>query len=315
MPCIGFICPATRDEVGFDHFDTCTHGIQGRAAASPWLSNSAAHGIASDLRHQGTDMTATRLLGCPREVYIQSLFDYYIDPDACAVRDRGTSLHREAAKHMNSKLFMTELTDPVRMTVAGHLFPDTFDDYPDGVPISALLDCIRRWSADTNPEIIDWKFPKDWSVPYRTRPKPEHAVQLNVQRLLLSQQDWAKELEFEKDKCNLTIWDHGIGKPDGPRPLPQEHMTEDQILKVKPFGGIYTIRDIVQTWIAAQELHKAAGDPSSASTACTGVACAIPLVGESMMHGAKCMQYCDVSKTCERITAERGRPETQGMED
>lgn len=300
MPAIGFICPGTRDRVPFDHFDTCTHGTDGRPAASPWLARYMAKRAKEDIRHTSLDLTTTRCMGCPRETYLKAMFDYHINPEKKASADRGSALHEHAARNCPPG-WITEHTDPVSCTVTGTLFD---------IELSGLIDTIVPGSADGSPwEIIDWKFPKDGSIFYRGKFLDSYEIQLNINRLLLAQQPWAIDKGYDPDTVRLTIWDHACGKKDGPAALPIKHLTETELLHSHPFGGAYTLEEIVQVHRAMTELHVEHNEPIANTPQAESVAAEIPMVGEhGMMNGAKCELYCDVQEVCHRIARTHGCP-------
>ena len=164
MPLKGFICPIERTEVPFDHFDHCT-ARQGRAAFPPWAGHQMARQSIEDVRHSGIGLTATGIMGCPRQRFLAMTQDYYVDPTWSFAAARGTALHATAAKHLDPETWYSEGSDPMRMVLIGRLWKGAFEEdgdmvTADGVKVSAMVDGIRRDMT----EIIDWKFPKDWSV-------------------------------------------------------------------------------------------------------------------------------------------------------
>lgn len=295
MPVVGWICPNTRKKEPFGHFDTCRDGIAGRPAYSPFFAAVEEAKIAEDIRHSTLDMTITQTMDCPRAIYLERTTKYYIDPTKRAAMTRGTALHSVMAKTLDPKKYITEGNDTVRMDVRGVLF---------GQPMSALLDILR---ADYS-EIIDGKFPKDWSVRYRDkagRVKPEYAVQLNGQRLLLAQQDWAIKAGFDPDKVLLTNWDHALGDVEGPAAMHAQIMDETQMAAIRPWGSAFTIQEHVDTLAEVKAAHEALtpGDAEGQER----LAASIPLVGEAMLGKKKC-NGCAVKQQCDALVSKYGRP-------
>src|SRR5512139_3353351 len=299
MPITKFKCPVERTEVPFDHFETCDK-FRGRPAFSPWMATYLAKKIQSDVRHMKLGVSASRCTACPRQTFIEHAYDYAVDPATIAVTVRGTALHEVAAKSFDTQRWYTEANDPMRMTLEGELF---------GTKVSALADAIKRDLT----EIVDCKFPKDWSVAFRDyrkgRATPEHAIQLNVIRLLLAQQDWARKAGYDPDKVKLTIWDHGIGKASGPEPMVADHMTEAQMLAVMPWVDLRkaqagaTVQEIVAWHLWAKEAYE------TDETKRDAIAAGLPLVGRPWFNGDKCSSYCEVNHICERLVRVHGDPD------
>ena len=317
MPCVGFKCPIERIEADFDHFDTCTAGPGGRPAASPWMTRFAYEKENADLRHQGFNLTTTRTMGCPREQFIKVFLPYYTNPAAKAAADRGSALHVMAAKYAPPG-WITEIRDPVRMAVEGKLFKEDFpDDDGDGVTLSGLIDAVNPGVQGLPWELVDWKFPKDWSIGFRGKNPLTNEIQMNINRLLLAQQPWAIEEGYDPDTALLTIWDHAIGKAEGPAPLVIKHVTEFEILEARPFGGQYTVREIIETHLAIKDLIDEEGGEEALlaikdTQRLMAMTAQIPMVGETQMNASKCSSYCDVEYLCSKALRAHGRPVSQG---
>lgn len=300
MPLTKFICPLERIEVDFDHFEHCT-AKKGRPAFPPWLANAIAIKEQSDVRHKTLDLTATRTFGCPRQVYIETQWDFSLDPSKLALRARGSAMHEIAEKYWNKEYWMTEKSDPIRMTIDG-VFA--------GYKVSMLCDVLRRDMK----EIVDMKFSMDFSVKWRDKSpnaKMEHALQLNLARHLLAQQDWATKEGYDPDDVTLTIWDHAIGYDSGPKALHAPHMSEDQMLAKVPFGGKYTVGQILEIYEWMQDEHMKMKDEGGGDEAKDRLAASLPLVGLEMMRGSKCTKYCDVEKKCSALVSKYGEPEVE----
>lgn len=320
MPVTQWIHPVTRDRVDLDHFDRDTAGLKGRSAWPPWAARCVAASIKGDKRHTGTiTTTATRCLGCPRETFIQAAFDYAVNPATRFLMDRGTMLHGVAAEHSPPNYLTEHGEGREQLTLSGELF---------GTKVSALLDGVRRDDGPVT-EIFDHKFPMDWSVRYRGKKFPDerqqyvtavgkcseswakfdHAMQLNIARLLLAQQPWAVDAGYDPDNVLLTIWDYGIGKNAYPIALEAPHIDEAKMFKARPGGGKFAVEEIVFILGAVQDEWNAIPEAERTEERREEMAAQIPLVGqEGMFGGQKCGSYCDVEGICSRIVRERGMP-------
>lgn len=297
MPAIGYFCPVERKNVPFDHFDYCKaidptnpNATSGnRAAFSPWMAWYESQKIIGDTRHASLDLTATRMLGCTRRTFIEVSYDYHVDPRNRESMTRGSALHAAAARNRNPDVWITEATDPLRCTLQGKLF---------GKDVSAVLDCRRRdWT-----EIVDDKYPNDFSVMFRDkqggRAKAEHRAQLNIIRLLAGQQDWAIAEGYNPDKVLLTLWDYAKGKASGAKALHAPHMSEEELGDFHPWGGEYSVREIVE-WHAWMLAQRAAEVPREE------IAAALPLIGESMP--AFMCTGCEVGHICADLARKYGK--------
>lgn len=314
MPLKGFICPISRQKVGFDHFDTCTDGRNKRAAFPPWQARYIALGAIEDVRHSTFDLTATRCLSCPRKDLIAVTQDYYIDPNKRGAMVRGTALHEVAARNLDPAVWYNEETGPFGLACPGYLFPQLVAELGTdelgivtaaGVRLSAKLDAVRKdWT-----EIVNWKFPKDWSVQFRPKTgiaKDDAVAQVNIERLLLAQQQWAIDGGYSMSTVNMTIWDHALGRDEGPTALMVPHATEEEILAHKPGGGEWTVADIVSTRVKLQrEYEKVKGDPLAVERLCADAPCC----GKGKMFGGKAhSDYCDVNTISDTLERKYGAP-------
>jgi hypothetical protein len=294
MPVVGWICPIERTKVPFDHFDSCV-AFHGRPAYSPFLAKLGADKIAGDVRHTGLAITATQVMDCPRKVYIERTQNYHVNPAKRAAMDRGTALHGVQATSLDKEVYYTEANDSIRLSVHGTLF---------GVDTSAMVDAIKKDLS----EIIDSKFPKDWSVRYRAKDgkaRPEYTVQLNQMRLLLGQQEWAVKEGYDPGNVKLTIWDHGVGDMEGPMCQHAAHMAEGEMAQVRPYNSQLTVQEHTDILAAVKVEHEkiAPGDAATQERLAAG----IPLVGLPMFSGKKC-NSCDVKPQCDALVVKYGVP-------
>jgi hypothetical protein len=266
------------------------------------MARAIAVGAENDVRHAGLDLTATRCSGCPRQTYLETQMEYRIDPSKAAVRVRGTVLHDAAARLFDPELWYTEETDPVRLTIEGEI---------GGYRVSMKADAIRRDLG----EIVDLKFPMDFSIKWRGKPfaAEKHIPQMNLARLLLAQQDWAVEAGYDPDAVQLTVWDHACGLNDGPVALAVKHVTEGELLEIKPGGGEYTMGQIMEVHQWMIEQHEGRGEDTIETR--EKVAASLPLIGQRMFNGKKCPQYCDVEPLCSALVGKYGEPEVEVVDD
>lgn len=309
MPVKGLIHPITMEEIPFEDervtFDEDAT-VRDRPAVMPWQAGFIKHVAATDVRHSTLALSATRTMGCPRQTFIEVLWDVFIDPTESCAMSRGSINHEGVSKYLDDDWWITEGNEAGRCTLTGELF---------GTKLTAQSDAFRRAMPKSLRvvEIVDSKFPKDFSVKWRgTEAKGDHVVQLNIGRLLLAQQPWAVDAGYDPDDVKLTIWDHALGQSEGFRALPAPHMSEEQMLDHKPAGGTWTLREIVGLYEEAREavdgcdLTKRPGQPVSDEA--RKVIASMPLVGEPMFRNKKCSQYCGAQKICERLVLEEGVP-------
>jgi len=304
MPQQGWICPRSRAKVGWDHFDRecgqvgqqCGPAFGGaalRPAYSPFLARYARLKVERDVRHHGLALTGTSTMRCPRAFYIERTEPYWLDPRSVTAPTRGTALHEVMGRTLDPEVWSTEATDPVRHDLRGTL---------DGVPISALADA---WQRDLS-EIVDAKFPKDWSVKFRrVDASLENTIQLNIERELIAQQPWAADGGFDPATVLLTVWDHAVGATEGPICQPAKHMTVDEIMAARPFDSRLTVRDHIALVTQIQEEH-ANIEPGDAE-ARARLAASVPLVGLPMFNGKGC-DICGVKAQCDELVRRFGRP-------
>ena len=300
MPVIGWLCPATRAKVSFDHFNECEHGPRSRPAYSPFWARLAARKIVGDVRHSTLDLTATGVMDCPRRIYLDRTFDYHVDPSRAAAMHRGTALHGVMAETLDPEVWSTEARDPVRHDLRGTI---------GGFVISALADVWRRDLS----EIVDAKFPKDWSVRFRnkaafygkTGSDVAYPIQLNIERHLMAQQVWAMDAGYDPATVKLTVWNHGLGATEGPLALECEHMSVDEILSARAWGSAMTVADHAALLVQVREedAKLAPGDVEGRER----LAAAIPLVGQPMFGGKKC-DGCDLKEKCDELVRKFGMP-------
>jgi hypothetical protein len=234
-------------------------------------------------------------MDCPRRVYLERTVKYHANPASMCAMHRGTALHGVMATTLDPEIWSTEANDPVRHDLRGTIGP---------YPMSALADA---WRQDLT-EIADAKFPKDWSVKFRSkdgRAKGEHAVQLNIERILMGQQEWANARAYDPEKVRMVIWDHGVGATEGPAELVCAKMDEGEILATRPWGSTLTIADHADLLLQIGDKHKCIDAADGESRAI--LAASIPLVGQTMFGGNKC-GGCELKGACDALVVKYGIP-------
>jgi len=312
MPATHFIHPITGDRVPFDYFDTDRSGPKGRHSCQPWLARFIAEGIANDVRHAGLDLTTTRTMGCPRQTFIEVTYDYGINPRESFAMRRGTAMHAVSTRYWSPEHFITEHGEGRALcTLPGQLF---------GVPISGQVDVMRIEPGTKRvTEILDSKFPCDFSVNFRGQrggeAKVNDEIQLNINRLLLDQQPWAIDAGYDPDNVVLTIDDHSCGGYTRATPIAlwAEHLDEATILNTVPANGkkpaIHTVAEIIAYHEGARlEYEAAPHEEKVKGDARAEVAARIPLVGETQWNHSKCDKMCEVRDICNKLVREHGRP-------
>jgi hypothetical protein len=230
---------------------------------------------------------------CPRAFYIERTEAYHVNPKGLTAPTRGTALHEVMGRTLDPAEWSTEATDPVRHDLRGEI---------GGVAISALADA---WRNDLT-EIIDAKFPKDFSAKFRQDvASPENEVQLNIERHLLDQQPWAQEAGYDSSRVMLTIWDHAAFGAEGAITQPARHLSVDELMNVRPFDSKLTVRDHIAlvTQIQTEHAKIAPGDGEARAR----LAASIPLVGQPMFKAKGC-DVCNVRSQCDELVRRFGRP-------
>lgn len=335
MPLAGWTHPITLERVPLNYFDYDT-SCDGRPAFSPALARFAAHKAQHDERHRTLNLTATRCLGCPRQTFLNVLFPYYPNPRKSALADRSSMLHEGLARWWNPEVYFAE--GVANTVLHGTLF---------GLSLSLQLD-VMKYVRDTGNdahadkarpprivEIADNKFGRDWSSAYRDKPgfgvaaagksKFDHALQLNIIRLVLAQQPWAIEGGFDPESVLLTVYDYAEGRDDGLGvPLKCDHMTEEQVRNAKPaiaqpwekrhdphtYARAATVEEIVRehAWAQYRYSQIPEGMRSRGERACIEEAVApTRLIGAlGMFGGQMCDKYCDSKETCDALVRKYG---------
>lgn len=134
----------------------------------------------------------------------------------------------------------------------------------------------------------------------------DHAVQLNLLRLLLGEQEWAVAEGYDPETVKLTLEDGAIGKSEGGIAIAVPHIPIEDLVKIPGSGGVPLIEEIVAIWRWMEEEDRGyAGDPA---TKYEQIAAAIPLVGVTQFNGKRCEGYCAVNSICSALVRKYGDP-------
>ena len=125
--------------------------------------------------------------------------------------------------------------------------------------------------------------------------------------MLLGQQQWALDAGYDENDVKLTIWDHADTKDAHPEPLDARHMTEAEMLRLKPLSMDHTVREIVDMHLAAQRAWDDVSheDKLRNDDAKREIAARIPLFGQTSSWKCK---YCSVEPLCSELVREFGMP-------
>lgn len=271
--------------------------------------------VTSDTLHRDGNITATRLLGCPRETVLLDNLPVALDPGRLHNAKWGSvfhdRLHQRAARGTYAE---------VSLPPDGAEPPILF-----GVPVRGKVDKVR---ADFS-EICDWKTHGETSHQIKYRLKQagridrELAAQLNIYRILIARS--VLKVPDDQFRPVLTAWHvaqvrarRGPGEPP-PKPrgksgwMPEEPpppgfrvrlpiMSEEEIARMRPFDDDeapgtqpYTVRDFVGMYEGFRR-DRAAGMAMQ-----DAVRKNLPLVGRGVWKGTKCTRYCAALELCDGI--------------
>jgi hypothetical protein len=323
MPRTHWIDPLDdRERVPLDFYDTDTR-CHGRPAVSPAMIRMILDYEITDERHARLDPTVTRILGCPRETFLERLFPYHEEPKKAWARTRGSHGHAGLDNRWPKERYVTEVE------LAGTVF---------GVHLTGRADVIEFDRPSNRFRIVDLgdnKFGNDTSVKWRSRPsgqgeykligktKTDHALQLNILRLLMEDtvKNW-EGWEYDPNTVRLTIWDYASAGDDGPVPLAAPHYTEQEMLLMKPgvfapgetghkpniYAQAATLYEILVDYCEGVNAYAALPEGvREQAGAVEGVVSKMRLIGQrGQLGGKKCTTYCPVSEVCGMLTRKYG---------
>lgn len=261
MPITGWNCSVCkRNDLPLDHYATTECGLSVPADYCEAI-------VAAGREHHERGVVVTNLLGCPRSAAIEADENLSVDPLDYNARNTGKAWHSFLEK-------ATVDPDNTEVRVKGVI---------DGVAIRGKIDrLIPQFKV-----ICDHKHRSDWAAKYDTGAKPEHIAQLSLYAELCEQsKGWRPE--------RAIVWYHySQGGSKAFKPIKAELLTLEATLAVRPYGGKFTVRELLQ------QAHRFFGGEVTWEQ--------LPLAGESQMFGTKeACQWCSVRSIC--WTAERGAP-------
>ncbi len=304
-------CSAPGTILPLDHYEPTSNDGTCRRPPFPveWIRGILRR-AGDDAFHAGGRITATRLLGCPRQTILCDTRSIAVDVRKMHSADSGSRLHASMLEDADPGAY-TEIAIP-----GAPLF---------GVKIGGRVDTVR---SDLS-EIRDWKFHGEKSQGFkRSRrdkglPDRELAAQLNIYRLLIARS--VLHVPDNEFRPRLTGWHLAMtGAPRGrieppPTPrgargwVPEEPpppgmafecpiMTEDEIARLRPFDDDnapgtqpYTVREIVGMYVAYRDAVAGGADPDAALKA------HVPLVGRGVWRGTMCSRYCIALEECDKV--------------
>lgn len=311
MRIVGLACRCRKGEIlPLDHFEAspAAGGCANPPLPVEWIRSILA-GIEGDALHRDNRITATRLLGCPREIILLDNEGIVFDPIKAHSGHAGSVWHAEMERHVKG----------ARTTV-------TLPPTPMfGIEVSGEFDkAAQDWS-----EIVDWKTHGESSMELKWQrfqsgqPDRELAAQLNIYRLAIARS--ILKVPDDQYQPRLIGWHlamvraaagpgeppiepsrrGGYGKKEPPPPAFQVQcpiMSEDEIARVRPFDDErspgaqpYTVREIVRMYA---EYHAAVKAGMSMDLALRRH---VPLVGRGMWGGKKCTRYCSALGACDKV--------------
>lgn len=199
--------------------------------------------------------------GCPRSSAIMATEPIAADPLAFNAMMTGTGWHHLMQLHTVDK----ELCE---VEVSGTI---------DSIPMRGHIDRLLRY--DGKLVICDWKHSNDFARKYlKDVAKPEHIVQTSLYAELYSQQ-------FGERPTRGVNWYHFTSSPPFV-PMWYDLWTVDSCLEHKPYGGEFTVRQILH-----QNENFLDGRTKWEK---------LPLVGAGFQFSGKsACDYCGVYDTCQ----------------
>jgi len=307
MKVSGFLCGCARTVVQpRDHYDS------GACPDPPfpleWI-NAILDRNEGDERHAGGNITATRLLGCPRAALLLDERPVPVDVKRLHSAAFGHEWHDLMAARRGASLAKVVIP-------ATELF---------GVQVSGEVDKVAP----------DWSTITDWKVHGETAQRMKHnkrkaggvdrdlAAQLNIYRILIAR----SILKVPDDEYRPTMvgWHLAMVSaephPSEPPPTPRGKsgwvpdapvppgvqvvcpvMTEAEIARHRPLDDDrspgtqpYTVREIVKMYVdfRAARVGGMAFDQALRTH--------VPLVGRNIFGGKQCLRYCAALPLCDKV--------------
>lgn len=267
MPIVGWYCVHCKKETELDHFEVSPCGLK----LHPDYASAVLHNNDEYYGHELT--TVTDGLGCPRSRAIEKDNDVYVNPIDYNPLLIGKAWDTAIGKGTHKVL------------VAGNIA---------GIHVAGEIDRVRRSGFDLL--IEDWKHSNNNQQRFLkkelaegTAVKTEYKIQTSLYAELYHQ-------TFGERPTKGMIWNHYSGAQSSYNdvliPLIYDVLSLDYCLNYQPYGGDYTVLNLLQQ---SDSYHSGLG------------AMDLPLVGETMKFGSNTMcAYCQVRDAC--LTAAKGAP-------
>jgi hypothetical protein len=233
--------------------------------------------LTQDTVHASGNLTATRLLTCPREVAISDFLHPIIDIRKFDSTHTGTLVHEDLARWAGGGKAEQRLTA-------------TFL----GEKVSVQPDYI---SADKR-YLVEYKYHAEggqvWAASSPS-PRVEYGVQMNLARLGVEQETGKPVFSLQVEEgamCGKSrkIWDRALPQAWISKEVPI--MTEAEMGEVRPLGGEATVRELMEDYKKYMPLLREGGGEK--------VIAKMPLRGRTMLNKLKC-KMCSVQEDCDRL--------------
>lgn len=316
MKIASLYCPCNgRSDNPLDHYERADCGAvePGRPERIPleWIT-AILENAQGDKYHAGGRLTATRILGCPREAVILDNKPVVYDVRSGNQTYHGTMLHRELERCARPGAYQEIVIPPFEFG-------------------GALLEGRTDRVAGDFTVIKDWKSHAESSQRFKYEHfqkggrDPEGAAQLNIYRIGIAKSVLKVNPDEYRPRLALV---HGANTNFDGVPwfeAEQPVMTEEQILNLRPFDDEknpgtqhFTVRELMAQHIDANK-RLAAGEPLD------DVIRSMPMVGKDVWAwkwnkftksrvrqeiGDKCRKYCVAAEVCmglQGIPFERAR--------
>lgn len=309
-----------RSDNPLDHFEKAKCGSAPPGSPERWpieWLRKLIQNASADKYHAEGRITATRIIGCPRESAILDNKQIAYDPRGGNNAFHGTLLHK-VLEDMEAPGEYKEVTIPP-FPFGGVMLEGKCDR------VASDFSVIKDWKTHAESS-QGWKF-KDFN---EGKQDLEGAIQANIYRIGIAK----SILKIEPDKYRPTlILVHGANTAHGGVPWfewEQPILTEEQILKMRPhddrehpgtqpFTVAELIKQHVDFAVAKESLDPKKGN---ATGQIDNIIANMPLVGKNMWawrwnkaarakqrleFGDKCTRYCTAARECFELERRAGR--------
>jgi len=262
-----------------------------------------------DTDHAGGQITATRLLTCPRQTLIEDFvrplaedpdFGLVFDPTRFNSARFGTAVHADIAA--NTPGGYKEIRFPME------------GQEPTVLDVGAGVTCAVAGRIDfISPDTItveDYKTHSETAHKFKYNAKAGKDAELRVQYSIYKALVEASVpgIKIEKGR----VWHGAMTSAKHPAPpwfdREVEFMPLVQCGEIRPYGSKYKVREIIRMYQwALGEIGKIEAPMYSAQWygVFTEIIRGVPMVGETMFGGEKCLTYCGPAQEFCFYTAER----------